>query len=710
MRHISKILRIGRPWWTEISTNSSSSSSFPSRSLSTLPHAVTEESIGVGPDRILPATTPLAVNIDGVVKLRMGEGLAGLEPISCYTSIRRTVEAVPGTLALVDGERKWTYEEYFEDIKKVAKGFIELGLQPHRTVAIVGSNSPEWFTSAVGAIFAGGCSSGVYTTNNSHSILYQLKHSKTNILVVEDHLQLSKVLPFRDELPDLKAIVMYGEKPVEHSVVSWKELLNIGAAVHDRELQLRLENQAVNQPAVICYTSGTTANPKGVLLSQDNLTWTCISAKEAFQIGFGNDDIISYLPLSHIVAQLVDIWLVSSRGGTVHFADKDALKGTLLKTLTEVRPTRFVAVPRVYEKMHSQLETQMANLSGPKAKLVKWCRSVATQHHDSILAGGPGVGYKYAIAHKLLLGKIHSKLGLERCLNGMYSGAAPLSLETIDFLKSLGIVVSELYGMTEISNQSTNYYHCEEGAARIKLGSVGQSAEGVQTRLHLKDPQDGIGELSAYGRNVFMGYLSDSTKTRETFDRGFWMLTGDMGTIDDQGFITIKGRIKDIIITSGGKNIAPYPIEEKIKALLPDLISNCMVVGDKQKHLALLLTVRAVIDPASLEVTDQLEACAWEYCRSCGHKPESVSDLVAHKDKYDGVYDAILAVVETVNKETPSKAAKIRKFTILPKDFSLSGGELGPTMKLKRYAVEKKYADVIEHMYATTDRTSLWDE
>jgi len=682
---------------------------FSTANLSTKPNVAAREKPGVGPDRILPATSPAAVTLDGVVQLRMGEGLAGIDPISCYTCIQRTVDNIPGNLALVSGDRKWTYEEYFNDMNTVAKGFIELGLNPHRTVAIIGNNSPEWFTSAVGAIFAGGLSSGVYTTNNSHSVLYQLKHSKTNIAVVEDHHQLEKILPFRDDLPDLKAIVMYGEKPVEHGVISWNELMNIGASVHGRELQNRLENQAINQPAIICYTSGTTSNPKGALLSQDNLTWTCASAIEHFRIRYGEESIISYLPLSHIVAQFVDIWLTVSGGGTVHFADKDALKGTLLKTLTEVRPSKFVAVPRVYEKMHSQLEGQFAGLSRGKAKLVNWCRGVATDHHNSILSGGAGLGLKYSLAEKLLLGKIHSRLGLERCLSGMYSGAAPLNQETIEFMKSLGIVVSELYGMTEIPNHTANIFYPEEKGARIRIGSVGQSAPGTQTKLHLKDPQDGIGEVAANGRNVFMGYLNDSTKTRETFDRAFWMLTGDMATMDDDGFVTIKGRIKDIIITSGGKNIAPYPIEEKIKALLPDLVSNCMLVGDKQKHLALLITVKAVIDPASLEITDQLEACAWEYCRSCGHKPDGVSDLAANKDKYDGVYDAILSVVETVNKDTPSKAAKIRKFTILPKDFSVSGGELGPTMKLKRYSVEKKYADVIENMYATTDRTSLWD-
>eukprot|EP00088_Acartia_fossae_P070043 TRINITY_DN9282_c0_g3_i1.p1 TRINITY_DN9282_c0_g3~~TRINITY_DN9282_c0_g3_i1.p1 ORF type:complete len:722 (-),score=191.14 TRINITY_DN9282_c0_g3_i1:615-2780(-) len=686
--------------------------------LSTRPNIVAEERVAatpsafsarVGPDRVLPATSPAAVNLDGVVQLRMGEGLGSLEPVSCYTAISKTVNTVPGNVALVDGERKWTYEQYFQDINTVAKGFIELGLQPHRTVSIIGSNSPEWFQSAVGAVFAGGCSSGVYITNNAHSVLYQLKHSKTNIAVVQDYQQLDKILPFRDDLPDLETIVMYGERPMEPGVMSWNELINIGASVSDTELRNRLENQAVNQPAVLCYTSGTTTHPKGALLSQDNITWTCASAAQTYNAKYGEEIVISYLPVSHIVAQIIDVWLAPFIGGTVHFADKDALKGTLLNTLTAVRPTRFVAVPRVYEKIHSQLEKQFSELGGSKARLVNWCRNVTTQHYDSILSGGPGLGVKFTLAEKLLLSKIHAKLGLDRCLHGMGSGAAPLAIETIDFLKSIGIIVSELYGMTEIPNQTANQFHPEEGGSRIRLGSVGRTAFGTQTKLHLKDPQDGIGEVAANGRNVFMGYLSDSTKTRETFDRGFWLLTGDMATIDDQGFVTIKGRIKDIIITSGGKNIAPYPIEEKVKALLPDLVSNCMVVGDKQKHLALLITVRAVVDPASLEITDQLEACAWEFCRTCGHEPVSVSDLAANKDKYDGVYDAILSVVETVNKETPSKAAKVRKFTILPQDFSVSGGELGPTMKLKRYAVEQKYADVIENMYATTDRTSLWD-
>jgi len=662
----------------------------------------------VGPDVVLPATSPAAVNHDGVVQLRMGEGLGSRPPVSCYTCFQTTVEKVPGNTALVSGDRSWNYEEYFKEINLVAKAFIELGLQPHRTVAILGNNSPEWFCSAVGAVFAGGITTGVYTSNTPDAVFYQLKHSKANIAVVEDDCQLQKVLAYREELPELQAIVEYGDMPGQDGVLSWKQLLDIGRSVDDHELDSRLRGQAVNQPAVICYTSGTTAKPKGALLSQDNLTWCCASAEQTYNLQFGHEVMISYLPLAHIVAHVSDVWMIPSVGGTIHFADRDALRGTLLNTLAQVHPTRFVAVPRVFEKMHSQLESVLSSYTGPKGMLLDWARSVATNHFDSILAGGNGCGIKYKLVNQLLLSKIHAKLGLDRCLNGLYSGSAPLSADTIQFLKSVGLVVSEIYGMTENPNHTANYFHVVKKGERIRQGSVGRSAAGCQTRLHLEDPVDGIGEVAANGRNVFMGYLSDSTRTRETFDRGFWLLTGDLATMED-GFVTIKGRIKDVIITSGGKNIAPYPIESMIKSLLPDLVSNCIVVGDKQKHLACLLTIRAVLDPETLEITDQLEACAWEFCKMHGHEPASVSDLAARKDEYDGVYDAILSVMEKVNKASASKAAKIRKFTVLPKDFSISGGELGPTMKMKRHAIEEKYKTEIAHMYATSDRTSLWD-
>jgi len=432
---------------------------------------------------------------------------------------------------------------------------------------------------------------------------------------------------------------------------------------------------------------------------------------ECYNLVEGEEVMISYLPVSHIVAQIADIWMIPSIGGTIHFADKDALKGSLLKTLTEVRPTRFVAVPRVYEKMHQQLEMAFSEAKGAKASLVKWATRVSGEHYNDILQGGGGKGLQYRLAEKLLLRKVWEKLGLDRCTHGLYSGAAPLSKDTIQFFKEIGLVVSEIYGMTENPNNNANVFDprgSEIDVSMIRQGSVGKSAPGIETKLYLADPKDGVGEVSSNGRNVFMGYLGDPTKTRETFDRGFWLLSGDMATMED-GFVTIKGRIKDIIITSGGKNIAPHPIEERIKAELSDFVNNCVVVGDKQKHLACLVTVRAVVDPVTQEATNQMDAAAWEWCRSQGCKPESITDLVTNRHKYEAVWDAVMEAVDLVNKESSSKAAKVRKFVILPNEFSISGGEMGPTMKIKRHVVETKYAKEIENMYKTDDRTSLWD-
>jgi len=674
---------------------------YPARCLSTT----------VGPDRILPAGSPATVDLNGVVTLRMDEeGIGAREPVSCYTAIKRTVEKFPKKLAWVDHDRKWTYEEYFEDVKDSAKALIELGLEPNKTVAILGNNSPEWFSCAVGAVFAGGVVTGVYTTNTPEAVAYQLKHSQTNIAVVDSYEQLQKVLQVRHKLPELKTIIQYGEdESYEDGVVNWSEFKDIAKTLGEEELTERLDNQAINQPAVICYTSGTTANPKGALLSQDNITWTSASAAACYCLVEGEEEMISYLPVSHIVAQVCDIWMIPSIGGTIHFADKDALKGSLLKTLTSVRPTRFVAVPRVFEKMHQQLETTFGEATGAKAKLLNWATGVTKTHYDDILSGGKGNGMQFQMAEKLLLKKIHTKLGLDRCTHGLYSGAAPLSPDTMQFFRGIGLVVCEIYGMTENPNNNANYFDPKIGdPSRLMQGSVGQSAPGCQTRLHLQDPADGVGEVASSGRNVFMGYLGEPGKTRETFDRGFWLLSGDMATIEN-GFVTIKGRIKDVIITSGGKNIAPYPIEDRIKNELSDFVSNCVVVGDKQKHLACLLTVKAVPDPATLEVTDQMEASAWEWCRSQGCRPESVTDLVTNRHKYEPVWDGIMEAINVVNKESSSKAAKVRKFVLLPTEFSIAGGELGPTLKIKRHVVESKYAKEIEYMYTTDDRTSLWD-
>ena len=261
---------------------------------------------GLGPDRLLPAASPVAVDLDGVVSLRMDEeGLGARQPVSCYTTIKNSVEKHHSKLAWVDQDRKWTYEQYFGQVTNSAKALIELGLEPNRTVAVLGNNSPEWFSCAVGAVFAGGIVTGVYTTNTAEAVAYQLRHSRANIAVVDSEHQLDKLMSVKDKLPDLKQVILYGEdQSYEDNVINWDDFLALGSSLQEEELKERLEGQSINQPAVICYTSGTTANPKGALLSQDNITWTCASAVETYNFVEGEEVMISYLPVSHIVAQV----------------------------------------------------------------------------------------------------------------------------------------------------------------------------------------------------------------------------------------------------------------------------------------------------------------------------------------------------------------------------------------------------------------------
>jgi long-chain-fatty-acid--CoA ligase ACSBG len=286
---------------------------------------------------------------------------------------------------------------------------------------------------------------GVYTTNTPDAVAYQLKHSQANIAVVDSDSQLQKVLQVRHKLPELKTIIQYGETGTSTEIVNWHDFKQLGKT-QDTQLKRRLENQAINQPALVVYTSGTTANPKGVLLSQDNLTWLSYSCQEFYNAREGEEVGISYLPVAHVVGQVIDIWMSPIIAGTIHFADKDALRGTLVKNLERIRPTRFVGVPRVYEKMQMELEKAFGQADGAKGALLNWARGLSTKHLDSLLSGGRGHPVRYGLAEKLILGKIQARLGLDNCTGGVYSGAAPLSMESIQFMKTIGLVVNEIYG------------------------------------------------------------------------------------------------------------------------------------------------------------------------------------------------------------------------------------------------------------------------
>ncbi|XP_065576536.1 long-chain-fatty-acid--CoA ligase ACSBG2-like isoform X2 [Artemia franciscana] len=650
-----------------------------------------------GPDQIIPAENYKTTEASGAVKLKIGErGVESIPPISVPTLLARAVERYTDRVALaVKREGKWqeyTYRAYLQNVRTVAKAFIRLGLEPFHGVCILGFNSPEWFFANLAAIHAGGLAAGIYTTNSPESILHCAKNCKANIFVVEDKKQLAKVLQIKDQLPHLKHIIQYSDNPDTEVVISWSQLINLGNSCSDSELDERLKRIAVNQCCTMIYTSGTTGNPKGVMLSHDNLTWnghavaTYVSCKE-------QEIMISFLPLSHVAAQIVDIYAALSVGASIYFASPDALKGSLVNTLKEVRPTIFFGVPRVWEKIHEKMMEIGSQTKGWKRTIATWAKDRGTQYNKNKMDGFDSKPFGFFIAEALVFGKVRAALGLDRT-RYCFSGAAPLSLDVINYFASLDIPVYEVYGMSESTGP-----HTVNIATSFCFGSAGRTLSGSKTVIHQPD-KDGNGEICMGGRDVFMGYLDDEPKTNEAIHEDGLLHSGDIGKVDSKGFLFITGRIKELLITAGGENVPPVLIEDNVKAELP-CVSNAMLIGDKRKFLSILLTLKTLVDPESQEPLDELTPAVRSWFKEMASvNVATITDIRnLCKDVNSTSYKAVNAGLIAANAKAISNAQKIQKWTLLPKDFSVHGGELGPTLKLKRAVVYEKYAPFIEEMY-----------
>jgi len=658
----------------------------------------------VGPDRVLPANSLTSTYPDGRVEIQMSDRTpqCGLPPISVWKMLNQTAARCPDRLALVvkrgDDWVKWTYKQYLEEVRAVAKAFIKLGLKPFHSTGILGFNAPEWHISAVASVVAGGLAAGIYTTNSVDATRYVAEHSRANIMVVEDEEQLAKVESFQDRLPELQQIVQYTGFSRSPGVVSWQTLVELGKAEPDTLLDERLANQAVNQACTLVYTSGTTGNPKGVMLSQDNLTWTAQRAHEVYDWKFDSEEIVSYLPLSHVAGTFIDIYLTMWGGGTVTFADKMALQGTLLKTLTDVRPTLFFGVPRVYEKIQEKMmEVGKAN-TGLKKKIGEFAKTSALEHHRDLMAGGKGNSLNYKISKAVVHSNIKKALGFDRTF-GFYSSAAPLSEDVFNYFQSLDMPIQELLGSSETTGPQT----ASTPGTGTMLGSVGKVYPSWELKIDQPD-DSGLGEIVTRGRNACMGYLWDEDKTSQLVDKDGWVHSGDLGRFDGE-FLIVGGRSKEIIVTAGGENVAPVPIEDAIKLQLKDLVSNCMVVGDKKKHLACILTLKTKLD-AQNQPTDDLHPDVIVWAEELGAESVTVTDLVAEDN--EEVKLELMAGIQKVNRKAISNAQKVHKFMIAPRDFSLGGGELTPTMKLKRHTVLEMYEKKINQMYEHETQSSMW--
>ncbi|XP_065714332.2 long-chain-fatty-acid--CoA ligase ACSBG2 isoform X3 [Patagioenas fasciata] len=640
---------------------------------------------------------------DGEVRLRMEEqGMGSEPPKTVHELFQEAVQRYGDNYALASKKGgqwvKMTYKKYYDECWKAAKSFLKLGLQRFHGVCILGFNSAEWFIADIGAILAGGLAVGIYTTNSPEACHYVADNCSANILVVENHKQLQKILEIQDRLPHLKAIVQYGEELKEKrpNLYSWSEFMALGKDVPDTQLHEVIKTQKPNQCCMLVYTSGTTGHPKGVMLSHDNLTWTAAVAGRFIMHSRDKEKqerVVSYLPLSHIAAQMADIWLAVTFGAQVFFAQPDALKGTLVDTLREVRPTVFLGVPRVWEKIEEKMKSIGAKSSSLRRKVASWAKGVGLQTNLKWMNGCSEVPVNFHIARHLVYNKVRKAIGLDRCTK-CYTGAAPITRETLEFFLSLNIPVLELYGMSESTGpHSVSLPHA------FRLTSCGREVPGCRTLIHKPDA-DGNGEVCFSGRHIFMGYLNMEDKTKEAIDEDGWLHSGDLGKHDKDGFLYITGRIKELIITAGGENVPPIPIEDAVKDAVP-LISNAMLVGDKAKFLAMLLTLKCNVNVETGEPGDDLTPEAVEYCQKLGSKATKVSEIISSKDK--AVYAAIQKGISAVNERAVSNAQKVQKWVLLEKDFSIFGGELGPTMKLKRPEVARKYKEQIAQFYADAE-------
>jgi long-chain-fatty-acid--CoA ligase ACSBG len=647
------------------------------------------------------------------VKIRMGEGAAAFEP---KTQMQAFDEAVAkfgdkpalhqkviskGATAANTPWTTWTWSEYRKNVDEFAKSLLSLGFDRFDTINIIGFNSPEWHFSNFGAIAAGGIAAGIYATNGPDGCKYQAEHSGAKVIVVEGVKQLEKFYSIASELPKLKALVMYGPDDVPEDVTSkvsvpvysFSDFLKLGVDVSDTDLKARAEDQKPNEVTTLIYTSGTTGPPKAVMLTHDNILWTSVTQMSTMAKTLTNDDhMISYLPLSHIAAQMLDMHCPMIQGVQIWFAQADALRGSLGATLKEVRPTIFFGVPRVWEKIYDKMQEVAKSSTGLKKSLSTWAKGKSAKYWKNHQFGGSKKTPSFFGLASKLLGKVRDALGLDRCW-ACYVSAAPIEVKILEYFASINIPILELFGQSECSGP-----HATNAAHAWKIGTVGRPLPGTVTKL---DPNNG--ELIYSGRHIFAGYLGMPDKTMDTIDADGFMHSGDVVAIDDclqdgapnTGFVSITGRIKELIITAGGENVAPVLIEDAMKEAMPAL-SNCMVIGDKRKFLSILFCLQVEINVEDGVATNKLTGVALETSKSIGSKAVTTEEAKSC-EKWKKYLDDGMAAA---NGKAISRAQRVAKWALLDTDFTEPGGELTPTLKLKRSVAADKYSTVVEGIYS----------
>jgi long-chain-fatty-acid--CoA ligase ACSBG len=650
-------------------------------------------------------TTDITVELP--IKMKK-EGAGSDQPRTLIELFETSTKQNADELALMSKKNgKWvgrTFKEYHTDVIRFAKALLSVKIPCFKSVNIIGFNSPEWCIAYFGALFANTVPVGIYTTNNPEACQYVSHHSEAYVVVAENNEQLQKYLKVWDQLPELKYVLLYNDKVPDNvpadkktNIMTFDNFLKLGDIYKQSEaepefsLDWRKNKVKPGHCATLVYTSGTTGPPKAVMLSHDNLSWT----SETMLVDYRNppgspiDRIVSFLPLSHVAAQMLDVIGPLVGPCTAYFTDPSALQGSLINYLKEVRPTFFFSVPRVWEKIEEQMKLIAANNGFLKKTIANWAKSIGKEGTLAEHAGQP-TPFGWGIAKTVVFNNIKKALGLENARFVMY-GAAPLQLSTREYFLTLNFLLINAYGMSECSGPQN--FDIKKDPEAFNLKSTGCKLNGTEIKIFNPD-KGGDGEISYRGRNVMMGYFKDEQSTKNTIDDHGFLHSGDLGHVDKHGNLCITGRLKELLITGGGENIAPVLIENEIKSHLP-FLSNIVVVGDQKKFLAALLTLKndvvesgIPLETLSKESLDALKPYGIEGIKT-------VKDL-ENNEKFKKVVDEGIA---QANAKAISRAHFVRKWVLLPKDLSIPTEELTPTLKVKRNVVHKKYHEAIEKMY-----------
>lgn len=557
-----------------------------------------------------------------------------------------------------------SHDRTMDMVDKASLGITALGLVKGDRIALLSENRFEWVVADLAILSAGCINVPVYPTLPSGHIEYILKDSEARAIFVSNTEQLEKIQAIRGDLPNLKHVIVLETEGAGDDAVSLDDLVTKGAAQSGSpDYESRISTIGKYDWASILYTSGTTGSPKGVILNQWNFVSNVTAVLDVLSLG-NTDSCLSFLPLSHVFERTGGYYAMMLGGASIAYAESI---DTVAQNLQEVHPTILVSVPRLYEKMYGRILDAVTGGSGLKKQLFFWAIGVGRVYVRQKLENriSPLVKMQYKLAMALVLKKLKGRTGGR--LRFFVSGGAPLAREIAEFFYAAGLPILEGYGLTETSPVITlnTFDH-------FKFGTVGRPVPGVEVRI----AEDG--EICTRGPNIMLGYYKKPDLTSEVMKDG-WFYTGDIGYLDEKGFLTITDRKKDIIVTAGGKNIAPQPIENLLKT--SKYIEQVVLIGDKRKFIS------ALVVPNFENLHAFADAARVPY--------QSNSDLIEHKKVFEKIRDEI-----EEKSQHLAGFERIKKFILVEKDFTVEGGELTPTLKVKRKVVENKFQKAIDALYS----------